>query len=142
MLNDMVREISFMLGDWPIGTFVGLLLLAAIAIFVGLVLWGLGLAIDSWFLPRQRGKGRVTGKDFTPAHTSTIMIYNVATKTSMPHIVHHPDDWSVTADVEGLNDSISVTQEFYDSVQPNDWVTVDFVRGRFSGGLYLKEMSA
>ncbi len=128
------------LSDWPLGTIIGVILIACVLALIGLALWGLCVAADSWFLPKERGMGRVVGKTFTPAHTEMVLIYNAATKTSMPPSVHHPDDWSVNVEVQGKQDDISIAHKFYDSLSKGSSVSAEFVHGRFSGNLYLKKI--
>lgn len=140
IIFDLVNELVELLYDWPAGTVIGALIFLVLSVLVGLVLWGLYVAIDSWFLPRQKSKGKVVAKDFTPAHIDFIYIYSPATKTNLPHPVHHPDRWSITVRVDELQDSTSVNKEFYNSLKEGDTVTAEFVIGRFSRDLYLKDL--
>lgn len=138
--GSMLNELVDMLKDWPLGTIGAILFIVVALIVLGLAVWGVYVAIDSWFMPRQRRTGRVTGKTFTPAHTTTIYIYNAATKTNMPHHLHHPDSWEVSVDVQGRAGSLSVTEDFYDSVAEGHMVWAEFVSGRLSGDLYVKDL--
>lgn len=140
-LTDMITMLWETLTDWPLGTIVGIILLVCVLVLIGLVMWGLFMAIDSWFLPRRHGTGRIVGKTFTPAHTGMIVIYNAATKTSMPHPIFHPDDWSVSVEVDGRQDSVSVSREFFNSLSENSSVMAEYVWGRFSRNLYIKGLS-
>ena len=139
--GSMFNELVDMLKDWPVGTIAAILFIVVAHILAGLLVWGIYVAIDSWFMPRQRRTGKVTGKTFTPAHSTTIYIYNSSTKTSMPHYVHHPDIWEVLVDVQGRGGSLSVSEEFYDTVAEGSMVWVDFVSGRLSGDLYVKDLA-
>ena len=140
-ISDLAAMIGEMLGDWPLGTIVGIFVLACVLLLVGLAVWGLFVAIDSWFLPRNHRVGRVVGKTFTPAHTQMILIYNETTKTSLPHPIFHPDNWSVSVELDDRKDSMSVSKEFFDSLSENDSVLTEYVSGRFSGDLYIKALS-
>ncbi len=132
-------EIPFeMLGDWPLGTLIGVFLLACYAIVILLIIWGIFRAIDSWFQPIENGMGTVKDKRFTPAYMQTIMIYNAATKTSFPHFIHHSDYWTVTVEVNGSQDSIAVNESYFNEISKGDQVFVDFVTGRISGQFYLR----
>jgi len=117
---------------------VSLLLLVCYLAGFGLAGYGTFHVADSWWLPMQNGVGVVQGKGFTPAWTQTILIYNAATKTSLPSLVPHPDRWDVTFEVNGDTDSIEVSSGFYNSVSEGDRYVVDYVSGRIRGGLYLR----
>lgn len=129
------------LTDWPIGTIAGILFFACILTLIILVARLLFAALDSWFLLRKNGIGRIVAKTFTPAHTEIILIYNSATQTNMPHLIPHSDDWSVRVEVDDKQDSISISKIFFDSLSEDDQVTVEYVRGRLSGNIYIKELS-
>lgn len=135
-----ISDIKNILIDWPAGTIIGGIFLICILILFGLILHGLFVAVDSWFLSKRQGYGRVVSKTFTPAHTQLLLIFNAATKTSMPHFINHPDDWSVCVEVNDMQDSISITKEFYDSLSKNSSVKVEYVHGRFSRNLYIKNI--
>ena len=126
--------------DWPLGTIVSIVMLCALGLLSYLIVLGTYVAIDSWFLTREKGYGRVVAKYFTPAHTNIILIYNAALKMSLPHPVYHPDNWSVAVDVEGRQSSTSVNQEYYHSARDNDQVIVEYVSGRLSGDMYIKAL--
>ncbi|MDP9248967.1 MAG: hypothetical protein M3M85_00420 [bacterium] len=51
------------------------------------------------------------------------------------------DDWTVSVEVDGQQDSMSVPEEFYDSLAVGKSVWVDYETGRLSGDLYIKELS-
>lgn len=140
ILADIVNMIGDMLYDWPVGTIIGIFVVGACVALIGMVALGLFVAVDSLFLPRQRKMGRVIGKTFTPEHTQVILIYNHITKTALPHPVFHPNDWSVTMEIDGRQDDVSVTKDFFDSLSKNDFVLAEYVSGRFSGGLYIKAL--
>lgn len=135
-----ISDIKNILTDWPSGTIIGGIFLICILILLGLILHGLFIAVDSWFLSKKQGNGRVVSKTFTPAHTQLIFIYNAATKTNMPQLISNPDDWSICVEVNDMQDSISITKEFYDSLSKNSSVKVEYVHGRFSRNLYIKNI--
>lgn len=130
------------IGKGGMEAFLGILILVCLLAITGLILWGLFVAVDSWFLPRNHDKGRIVNKTFTPAHNQIIYIYNDATKTSMPQIIYHSDDWSVYVQVDDKHDSISISKKFYDSLKENDVVMVEYVIGRFSKDIYIKAISS
>lgn len=139
-IMDIAMMIRESLVDWPLGTVAGSLLILALLLLAGLIVWGLFVAVDSWFLPRSRGMGKVRSKEFTPAHTDMILIYNAATKTSMPHPMYYPDNWSVCVEVSGRQDSISVDQEEFNILKEGDSVITEYVSGRISNSLYIKNI--
>jgi hypothetical protein len=138
---DIIKMILDMLYDWPLGTVVGVLILLVVLLLLGLLAWGCFIALDSWFLPRKRNMGKIVEKTFTPAHTKIVLMYNAATKTSMPHPIFYPDDWSVTVEVAECQDSLSVDEDEFDILREGDNVLAEYVTGRISSGLYLKSIS-
>jgi hypothetical protein len=138
---DIVKMILEMLHDWPIGTVVGVLMLLVVLLLLGLLTWGCFIALDSWFLPRKSDTGKIVRKTFTPAYTEIILMYNAATKTSMPCPIFHPDDWSVTVEVAECQDSLSVDEDEFDILREEDNVLAEYVTGRISSGLYLKSIT-
>jgi len=129
-----------MLLDWPLGTIIGIITLGCILLLVVFVAWGLFVALDSWFLPRGRKMGCVVSKTFIPAHIQLVMMYSAATKTSMPHPIYHSDNWSVNVEVDGQQDSVEVSKDFFNTLSKNDLVLTEYVSGRFSGNLYIKSL--
>lgn len=105
-----------------------------------LILYGIFYAIDSWFLPLNNGTGRVVGKNFTPAHTDMVMQYNPALKTSAPTYIHHPDRYTLIIKYGNLTDSIFVNEGFFDEIDRGQQVKIKYITGRFSGGLYIKQV--
>jgi len=136
-----VTMILEMLKDWPIGTVLGAIMLLLVLIVLGFVAWGCFIAVDSWFLSKKQGMGKIISKEFTPAHTEYVPMYNAALKTTIPYPMHYEDDWSICVEVAGQQDSISVYQQTFDSLKEGDSVIAEYVSGRFSGGLYLKGIS-
>jgi hypothetical protein len=124
--------ISEMLQDWPVGTLIGLLLAFVTGLAAVIVLYGIFLAVDSWFRPTQKGIGIVTGKKFIPAHTDMILIDN------MPYYTHYNDEWRIGAKVGRREGSISVRKSFYDQTSRNQQVRLWYTHGRLSGSLYIK----
>lgn len=129
-----------MLLDWPMGTIISILFAALMAMLIGLVGYGLFYLIDSSFLISSRGAGRIIEKEFTPAHTSTLLIYNAALKTSTPQIIDYPDDWSLLIELQDKQGSASVDQETFNALAEGSYATVEYVIGRISGGIYIKNV--
>ena len=95
-------------------------------------------AVDAWFLPNLNGEGTVINKEFTPAHTTTILVYNAATKTSLPQVTHHDDCWEVTFKVNKMSDTVEVTKEQFNRLSNGDIAKLTYSYGRLSSDLYIK----
>ncbi len=130
-----------MVFDWPIGTLLFSLIVLSLGLLLVLLFMGIYYIGDSWFRPKELAVGKITHKKFTPAHTEFIFIWNAATQTALPHPVYHPDDWVLIVRVANDLGEISVSKAHYNRRQIGDSVSVMFVRGRLSHGLYLREIS-
>ncbi len=133
-----------MLKDWPLGTIIGSILLVCLAIMTGIIVVmmysAIVYALDNWFVEHQKGTGQVVGKEFTPAHTQTTLIYNAALKMAIPQTFSYPNDWSVCVEVNGKQDWVSVKRSFYRECSVGTKVDVEYVIGRASRALYIKEL--
>lgn len=123
--------------DW-LGKVVGILMLAVYAVILLLIYGGIVWLIDNIGQPIQSSYGRITGKEFRPAYKTTT--YVKTGKMSIPVTTNHPPNWSVSVQVQGKTDSISIEKSLYESIKENDQVHADYVIGRFSGSLYLKSV--
>lgn len=103
---------------------------------------GLYYAIDAWFLEDFQGEGIVVDKEFTPEHTTTILVYNAATKTSLPQVTHHEDCWEVTFEVNKKTGSVEVTKEQFNKLSNGDIAKLTYAYGRISSELYIKKCLA
>ncbi len=99
---------------------------------------GVYRVIDSWFLPKHSGEGKIVDKEFTPKHTTITWI--ATGTTTFPLISTDPDDYSLLIERSGKSDWISVDEEFYKSVHEGQTVKIDYVLGRISKDLYIKEV--
>ncbi len=136
----LVNSYFEMLVDWPLGTVLSVLVAFCLGTILFLGAWGLFVAYDSWYLPHEENTGVIVDKEFTPTHTTMILMYNAATKTSLPQPIVHPDKWSVTVELLGKRSSISISQESYEGFLIQDNVLVKYVKGRVSDDLYLKSI--
>lgn len=125
-----------MLTDWPVGTILAIIVILATLAVVLVILCGIFTIIDSWFLPTQSGTGRITKKNFIPAHTTTTLISTG--KTLMPMTSFYPNSWELELIVSGKPASMSIKKERYDSLNIGDTVLVDYAIGRFSKDIYIK----
>ena len=127
-----------MLFDWPVGTLIGILLIVVCLFLICLIGLGFFHAVDSWFRPRKKGQGIVKEKTFTPEHEETTVAYNFILKTAMPETELLPDTWEIEVGIDGGSDSMEVEKEFFESVKKNDFVLVEYSKGRLSNKVYLK----
>jgi hypothetical protein len=132
-IMDITIRLWDALFDWPLGTVIGVIGFLALFFSIALVVWGLFVAVDSWFRPRRQDRGRVVRKEFIPAH----MKYDVSLKMS----TLHPDDWLIEVRVADQKDEMSVDEEFFNRISEGDVVIAEYVLGRFSNLFYLKGVS-
>ena len=138
--DTFVHTLDMMLRDWPVGTLLGAVLLFCALFLAGAVLYGCFVAVDTAFQPRLERRGTVTDKSFTPAYTQMVMVFNAATKTSMPTFIHHPDTWTVTADIGIAEEGQEVSERLFDAVATGDPVVIGYTRGRLSGHVYFTDI--
>jgi len=105
-----------------------------------LLMWGSLYLVDSVGLDIQYGRGEVTEREFIPAHTTTTMVYNAATKTSIPQVNHYPDAWYLTIKVNkvGLSDTVEVTYESFINQHKGDDLEITYSNGRIWDSVYIK----
>jgi hypothetical protein len=120
--------------DFPMGTLVGTATVIAFGLIAYLILRGLYTAVDSWLLPLEENRGKVVGRHFEPAHTDTLIIDGV------PHLIPYGDKWSVLVEVNGNQSFYGVSEEYYHKVTNNEPVLVEYVSGRLSGDMYIKNL--
>jgi len=131
-----------MFKDGIIEAILGILLTMCVLAVAGMILCGIYYVADSVFRPEYEGTGNVIEKTFTPAHTTTVMIYNAVTKTNMPQIVRHPDDWSVSIKIDGLIGVVSIAKDVYSKLKKGCKVRVKYATGRINTkNVYIKKIS-
>ena len=86
-------------------------------------------------------RGVVISKIFTPAHTDMMLMFNPATKTSLPQFFPKPDTWSVKVEVDGKQGNVLVSKTLFDSLSENNPVMVMYTIGFFSDNINIKELS-
>ena len=137
----MISMIVDMFKDGWIGITLGVILVGCILAIAGLICWGVFIAVDSWFQPVHSKPATVISKEFVPAHTTTIMVYNPATKTSLPQVQHHPDAWHASVRfVKGFQGSCCISRGQYNDIEARDVVDADFKVGRISKGCYVQDI--
>jgi hypothetical protein len=132
----MIEMFAYGFKHSPILTTIMALILLLLIVIIAV---GVFYAIDAWFLPNLNGEGIVTDKKFTPAHTTTTLVYNAATKTSLPQVTYHDDCWEVTFKVNKMNDTVEVTKEQFNKLSNGDIAKLTYSYGRISSDLYIKE---
>lgn len=133
---EFLKEILWKpLFDWPMGTIIignVWILLLGLIILIG---WGLFYLLDTSFQQINSAQGTLIDKEFIAEHTD--MQPMMVGKTTMMMPVHHPDDWRLIFDINGKIDSISVHEQFYESIQIGDKEWLYFKEGRFSNKFYI-----
>ena len=137
----MFDDFKGLLLDWPIGTLMAVPMGIVVLMLALAVLAGICRACDSWLLPLQSAPGKVTGKNYKPALTETILMYDAALKTSLPQLVIHPEEWRVFVTFAGIEGDQEVNESFFNSLSKDDHVDVGYVVGRFSRGAYIRSLS-
>ena len=115
-----------------------LLMIGVSLLVVGAVMFGIFYLIDTVGRPRYTKPCKVTDKKFVPAHSTTTMIYNPATKTTMPSTTHYPDAWFVSVEfVDGWGDITGVSEDLFNQTNEGDELQGTFKVGRLSKQCYL-----
>jgi len=139
---DFITDLYSGFGDSVIDTIIVILFSLLVLIVIALIIWGVYIAIDSLFRPDFENDGIITDKQFTAAHTQIIMVYNVATKVSMPQTIYHPDKWEIRIQIGDNFGNASIKKEFYNSVKINDCLLVKYSTGRLNkNNIYIKSMT-
>lgn len=95
--------------------------------------------LDSIKLPIQNDIGIIINKEYHPSHTTTTMV--MSGKVMIPITTHHSEEWRVKVRLYDDNTgSVSVSEEYYNSINIDDEVNVDYTLGRFSNSVYIKRI--
>lgn len=106
---------------------------------VALALFGIFIAVDSWFLPKKQATGCIVDRRYHPPHTTTHL--QTVGKVTIPITTHHGPSWELVIRLDdGRMDSIGVSEECYDAAVIGGRATVEHVDGRITGGLYIKAL--
>ncbi len=118
--------------DWPLGTILAVLstvLVTGSSVLVGyLVVGGILLALNFWFMPDKKGLGEVMDKKVRPRIRE------------MEGAIDIPAGWLVTVNVGEETGDISVSKKFFDSLNKGDKVSLVYTNGRIYRGLNIKEI--
>lgn len=118
------------------GIVIGLLLWILVLSLSGLIIWGTLFTIDYAFRPTYKGTGTIIAKEFIPEHT--IWVYNAALKMNSPQQVD--DQWKLWIIVDDLQDDVSVTPNYFNSVKENQQIQLTYSLGRIWKTLYIKDI--
>lgn len=140
ILRELGEMILGALKDWPIGTLIGILMIGLVLLLIAIVGAMVFTGLDFAWRERQMGIGRVTGREFIPAHTTTSTM--MVGKVSIPTTHHHPDEWIIGVEIDGGGkDCVSVGQDFYNSAKEGDQLNVEYSTGRFTGRPNISSVS-
>lgn len=122
------------------GEAVLIVLWITVLLLIGLAVYGVLSAINYVFLPIKEGYGIVYEMHFEPAHYSTAMVYNVATKTSSPVTYWHPEAWKIVIEKDGSKADYYVNSIEYTKFNTGKDVCIKYQNGRLWKSLIIKEV--
>ncbi|MEC9292108.1 MAG: hypothetical protein VX730_06890 [Pseudomonadota bacterium] len=138
ILWDMPLDMMF---DWggrldPLGTFMALLWWGLMGLVISMILYGIYYVIETAGIPERAERSTITGKQFTPAHTTMVTVNTGKSVSVIP--VHHPDRWHMTFRVNKCKSLVSfdITQSQFNAMNKGDEVNIMIRRGRISGSKY------
>lgn len=139
---DMYQTWLRMFDDGGLRITIGIIIGLVVAGLVGLILYGLFVACDSWFRPIMSGMATITSKNFTDGYMTTAVV-PVSTGTGAGTAIiptYVPPDWSLYCQVDFENDGdwVSVSEKFYDRSEIGNKVRIDYKTGRFRHGVYVQ----
>jgi hypothetical protein len=112
------------------------------SMFAVLILMIAVYLIDNIGVEPVVGPGVVVASEFIPEYwttdVSTTTVNNETTTTSTP--VYHPDSWSMTIRVDDKTGVLEVSQHEFNIYTVEKNVTVRYIHGRITGGLYIREL--
>jgi hypothetical protein len=124
-----------MFTDGWLGIILGILLSVAVLFILGMILWGVFYAIDSWFQPKKQASGVIDGHDFTAAHTTYTFIDGVA------YLIYNPDSWSIGVRVGDRHSWMSCSKNCHDNYRDGQKIIATFKNGRLSDHMYVQAVS-
>lgn len=107
-------------------------------IIFGLIAWGTFYLIDYSFLKQQQDKGIVIDQWICPAHNSTSFV--MTGKVMIPITTHYNTSWHLDIEINGLKDDVSVSKSYFDLIDIGDSVNCEYVNGRLSNYIYIKNI--
>ncbi len=131
---DFLEYFIKMFFNWPGGTILAVVVFFCFVAVLGILIWiaklGIYEACDSWFLKPKYGVGRAINKEAIPAQL----------RYAYPPIYHYLPQYFLTIEVleEGKCGSVLVGKELYYQISIGGWLPVSYIKGRFSGSIYIK----
>lgn len=136
-MRTLIRfTIDMLRGCW-IEKIVGITLCVAVALFLGIVGWGVFVAADSWGISDHGGSAEVVGREYRPPWVQAIT-HSTGSMT-WTQCVYHPASWCLIMEVDGLRDDVTVDEKTFTVVPDGEKVLVKYRRGRMSDDLYITE---
>ena len=136
-----IREIivdGFTFADGFTGFLMATLMSALILLVSTIIICGIVYLADNIGMESQVGYGTIIERTFVPEHTTTSTTYVNNIPVTTTTVI--PDAWYVTIKMDDLTDTMSVTYDYYNHAYKNMNVKFRYVSGRFTGGLYVKEI--
>lgn len=116
----------------------GALLVAVCGVLILIVLYMIGMMIfekiDKDKGTTESGTGQVVELSYTHAYSTTTSVANV------PVPQYSPESWKLTLNIEGKLATIEVAENVYNQTRLGDRLQATYIRGRFTGNLYLTEV--
>lgn len=129
-----------MLADWPLGTLFAIVLVLASVLIGVMILRGVYIVGDSWWLPARSAQARVVSKRYTPPELKTLLIYNASLKASLPQPYVESAAWSLTLEVDKEQAIARVDESVFNASPVGSIKQVSYVRGRFSRRVYIQSV--
>lgn len=129
--------------DGFLGISLGILIWAIALFIVASIVFGLAYLVNFSFLPEKEGYGKIIGKNFTKAHSETILMYNAALKMSLPQTFYYSDEYSLTIKLDYNDDcidTVSVSRTSYLSTNYNETVRIKYINGRLWKSFKIKKI--
>lgn len=127
-----------MFTDGPLGIFLGSLMLFVIGLLLWVIYSLLYPVVDKWGQTEFESEGVVVSKSYSEGYYYTT--YVMSGKVMIPIQNWSPPAWYLHIKVDDGIDSVSVGQEFYNTVSNGDKFTCKCRRGWISGEIYIDEI--
>lgn len=118
---------------------------------LGFLMWFIGITIsvfvfifmfwlvDSSFMPLKTKNGIVKETLYRPAHYTTT--YTQVGRVSVPNQTYHAESYYVLVEIDNLNDTFQVSNDFYNSVHKGEILHCKYTNGRLANSLYIKSLT-
>lgn len=118
--------------------------------FSGILIWVISLLslilvssillyfIDSSFMHDYKKRGIITKEYIVKSHYTTT--YSKVGTVSVPITTFHPTKFYLRISIDNLNDDVSVTHLYFNSVDTGDKVYCRYNKGRIFNTIYINEI--